>query len=48
MASWEKKTLGQCAQIGRTVSGDHMLMVIPPDQIILGAEASGETSNALG
>ncbi len=46
--SWEQKTLGQCAQIERGLSGKHALIFVAPDQIILGVEASGEPSNALG
>ncbi|MBI1256705.1 MAG: hypothetical protein GC204_04490 [Chloroflexi bacterium] len=42
--SWEQKQLGQAAQIGRGVFGDHMLTLIAPDQIFLGAQPAAENS----
>ncbi|MEO8394285.1 MAG: hypothetical protein ABI700_14940 [Chloroflexota bacterium] len=46
--SWERKTLGQCAQIGRGLSGEHALTLVPPDQIVRSLEVSGDQSNSVG
>ncbi len=34
--SWERRTLGECAQIGRGLAGEVVLTVISADQIVLG------------